>query len=143
MSLDWARGEFRVELDTNEPRVIFYLNNFHKLTVRGCARQRHAGRFHLFTKVIIEFIAMAVALPYCFLAVSLIRATTLLQDTVPASQPHSATFLLDNFLVFHDVDHAGRRMRVVFIKLFASGLLNAKHVASIFYSGELHTEANA
>ena len=66
-----AALELRVELCTQMEVAAGQLHSLHQMTVRACAGNDQPGVLHLLPEVVVEFIAVAVALPDLALAVAL------------------------------------------------------------------------
>ena len=77
------RGELRVELAGDEPRMRAQLDEFHQ-AVRRESGEAQAGRGQLLEIVIVEFIAVAMALENRFLAVDGVRQRAGHQAAPPA-----------------------------------------------------------
>ena len=64
------RFEFRVELATNKPGMVFALDNFYKQVIRARATDDKASGFNLFAVGVVEFEAMSVTLRNIAVAVN-------------------------------------------------------------------------
>src|SRR5271168_721018 len=143
------RGEFRVELTGDEPRMRAQFDEFHQ-SIGGEAREGEAGRAHLVEIVIVEFVAVAVALEYRLSAVQCARQGTWNQFRFLGAEPHAAAefglfiaYLLTALQILPLGDQGDYRVIRGPIELRTVGAFEGQHVARIFDDGELHTQTNA
>ena len=108
------RAELRVELRADHPRVVADLADLDERAVRGRAARDKAGRFELGAVLVVELVAVAVALGY--LAGPVRRMGTRAGDeaAVVAAEPHGTALVHDPSLGVQKRDDRVGRLRVKF-----------------------------
>src|SRR5271169_735851 len=149
VSIARRRGEFRVELTGDEPRMRAQFDEFHQ-SIGGEARESEARRGHLVEIVIVEFIAVAVTLEYRLSAVQRARQGTWNQFRLLGAEPHAAAqvrFFIAHLLAALQIlplgDQGDNRVIRGPIELRTVGAFEGEHIARIFDDGELHSQTNA
>ena len=89
MSIARRRGELRVKLARHEPWMRAQLDELHQAVGRE-SREAQAGRSQLVEIMIVEFIAVAMALEYRLLAVQRVRQGAGYQPRLLGTEPHAA-----------------------------------------------------
>src|SRR4051794_2290747 len=82
--------EFRVELAGNKKRMVFQLDYFDQLSIRGKAAEDEPGLFEALTIGVVELVAMSMALVNQECAVKMICQGAHHQLTRLRTQPHGA-----------------------------------------------------
>ncbi len=129
-----------MELARHKEPVLGDLHRFHDPAVGGGAAEDHAGSFHGFPVVVVELIAVAVALGDQLLAVALHHLGAGLDLAGIAAQPKGAALVDVLVLVGHEVDDL---VQAVLVKLAGVGVLNAAHVPAELDHSDLHPQADA
>src|SRR5687767_9823452 len=146
--LEQARLQLRMELHTNEPRMI---GNFHDL--RQDAVRRHAGEqqpllLQLFLVVDVHFITMAVPLGDRGLAIDVGDRAARLQDRLVGAEAHGAAEIAAGgafleLVAAHPFGHqADHRLRAG-TELRRAGVLHADQIAGRLDHRHLHPETDA
>ena len=106
--------EFRMELDTDEERMRWYLDYLHKTRLRIAARSLHPGLLDKRQVVIVELVSVPVALGYQFLPVYLypVCKGILVNLAVVCTETHCTAFNGRALLILHQVYDRDRRRRV-------------------------------
>ncbi|CDN42609.1 Uncharacterized protein BN871_BO_00110 [Paenibacillus sp. P22] len=133
-------GEFGMELNGQEPRMIRQLDHFHKPSVRGSSGNAQSGFFNRLAVLVVELVPMAVALVDKLVIVRLRGQRAFRQLAWIEAKPHRAAHILDVLLLGEQIDDRIRRRRV---DLGAVGSLHADDVPGIFDDGNLHAETDA
>ena len=131
--------ELRVKLGTHEPGVVRQLDDFYQAAVWGQARQPHTAHLHLRPEIVVELVAVAVALGDLCRAIQLPAAGALRQHAGVAAQPHGAALGGDIHLVRHQVDDRVGGGG----KFGGAGVCPAQHVAGELDHRHLHPQADA
>src|SRR5690606_21675525 len=84
------RGEFRVELASDKPRMLRHFHHLDQLTVSGTTGNTQAGIGQLLHIGVIHFVTMAMALNDFCLAITLRRNGIVAQVTDLAAEAHGA-----------------------------------------------------
>src|SRR5690606_9180027 len=90
MAITWGRGELRMELAADEPRVIWHLYHFHEGAVHGATCHLQARSLQHVQISVVDLVAMTMALDNHFLAIALVSGRILFQTTLLRAQPHRA-----------------------------------------------------
>src|SRR5437867_13285672 len=88
-------AELRVELRADHPRVIADLADLDERAVRGRAARDQAGLFELGAVLVVELVAVAVALGHLAGRVSAMGARAGDEAAVVAAQPHRPALIDD------------------------------------------------
>ena len=115
--------KFGMELNTNEPRVVFDFDDFHEISVRVDSRYDESCGFEILPIGIVEFEAVSVAFGNFLFAIGGMRESTFFKGTWACAQAHGGTLVLKVFLVIHDVNH---RVGRVFVELFTVGFFKTQ-----------------
>src|SRR6266705_2226227 len=144
------RGEFRMELAADEPRVRWQLDHLAQLLALGEAGGAQALVLQSLHVLVVHLVAMAVAFVDHVSAVDLAREAPGLERGALSSQPHRAAEIglfvaaLDAAVVVlplgHERDHRVRRVAVEFRAVRAR---EADDVSRKLDHRELHAQANA
>ena len=135
-----AALELRVELCTQMEVAAGQLHSLHQMTVRACAGNDQPGVLHLLPEVVVELIAVAVALPDLALAVALGHLGAGRHRAGVLAQTHGAALGDVALLVRHQGDDVVGTVRG---ELAGIGVLVAQHIAGKFNDHDLHTKADA
>ena len=100
-----AALELRVELDADEPLLLRLLHNLHEPAIRGQACQTQARVHQLGTKLVVELIAVAVALGDLRCTVGRAGQRILRQHAGILAETHRAALGGDAHLIGHERDH--------------------------------------
>src|SRR5215470_816909 len=95
MRLERLRLEFRMELASEEPRMLGRLDNLHVISVRRASRNLQSRCHQRFFEVAVEFVAMSVALADFELAIRLVRKRSRLEFARPRAQPHRTAHFIN------------------------------------------------
>ena len=141
MGLVGAALQLGVELDAHEPGVVGQLHDLHQALVGGETGQLQARLGQLLAVVVVELIAVAVALGDLVGAVGPVGKAVVVGDAAGIGpQAHGAALLRDAPLVGHQVDdRVGGGLR----QLAGVGVGHAAHVAGKLHHGHLHPQADA
>src|SRR6185437_6011757 len=144
-----CRGEFRMELRRDEPGVAGNLDDFHQAVARE-AGEAHARLPVAVEEVVVEFVAVAVALEDGILAEDLPGARPGPEQYLLRAQAHRAALagslvagLGAASLVLPLADERDHRVRRRAVELRAVGAREAEHVAAKLDDRHLHAEADA
>src|SRR6266568_3367719 len=150
MAAAGRRGEFRMELAADEPRVRWQLDHLAQLLALGEAGGAQALVLQSLHVLVVHLVAMAVAFVDHVSAVDLAREAPGLERGALSSQPHRAAEIglfvaaLDAAVAVlplgHERDHRVRRVAVEFRAVRAR---EADDVSREFDHRELHAQANA
>src|SRR5262249_34283672 len=132
--------ELRVELATQEPRMIGDLADLDIRVVGRFASDLQAGGAQPIFILAIEFVAMTMALVDLALTISAVREAAFRQLASPVTEPHRAAQILDAFQLAQLEDHAMRRAGV---ELGGIGFIEPADIARVFDHQRLHAEADA
>ena len=135
-----AALELRVELCTQMEVAAGQLHSLHQMAVRACAGNDQPGVLHLLPEVVVEFIAVAVALPDLALAVTLGHLGAGRHCAGILAQAHGAALGDVALLIRHQGDDVVGTVRG---ELAGIGVLVAQHIAGKFNDHDLHTKADA
>ena len=83
----WSGFQLRMRLGGNEERMIRDLDHLHDSAVRGNAGEHHAVIAQCLPVIVVDLVAVSVALVDDFLAVKGISLGILIQDTGVGAQP--------------------------------------------------------
>ena len=129
-----------MELDAHEPGVVSDLHDLHQPSVGGQARQAQPRRRQRLPEVVVELVAVAVALVDAGRAVGPGGEAVLRQLAGVAAQTHGAPLVGDPHLVGHQVDD---RVLAVGGELPGLGPRQAADVAGELHHRHLHPQADA
>ena len=130
-----------MELRTDVPALLGYLDNLDEVGSGVDAHTLHASGLVFFLVFIVELIAMAMALMNgLHFSIGLRNTTVGSELALIGAQSHGATHLRDAFLFLHDVDNVVRRVGIHFS---AVGILVAQDIAGKLDDHHLHTETDA
>ena len=133
--------KLRVELNAHEPGVVGQLHDLHQTPVGGQSGQYQPRPGQLLAEVVVELIAVAVALGDLLRAVGLIGKGVVAGDAAGiGAQAHGAPLVGNAPLVGHQVDD---RMGSGLGQLAGVGVRHAAHVAGKLHHGHLHAQADA
>ena len=135
-----ARLELGVELRGAEPRVVVELDDLDQVLGGEHARDAQAGGLEPRAQVVVDLVAVAVALVDERLAVGLVCARAAAQLDRLGAQAHRAAHVLDVLLLGQQRDHGIER---VGIELRRVGAVHAADVARELDDRALHAEADA
>src|SRR5690606_6852884 len=90
MAVTRRGGEFRMELAGQVPGVRRHFDNLHEVAVQRLAGDLQARRFKAFHVVVVDFVAVAVALGDDVLAVAVPHQRTGLEAALLATEAHGA-----------------------------------------------------
>src|SRR6185436_17795740 len=96
--LVWFALEFRVELAGDEKRMIFQLDYFHQLSIRGKPAEDEPGLFEALTIGVVELVAMPMAFVNKKCTVEMVGQRAHNQLARLRAQSHRAAFLGNLFL---------------------------------------------
>src|SRR5437762_3677109 len=85
--------ELRMKLRSNEPGMVCQFYDFNQSIICRTSANNHPMRFHSFAILIIELVAMAMALKNDCFSIRLIGFCARSQATHPIPQTHRATFV--------------------------------------------------
>ena len=131
---------FGVELCTDVPLHARNLHNLHEVAFGVASHALHAGTLKLLLEVIVELVAVAMALLDVLLIIYIEHARALLQHTLVCAQTHCSAHIRDVLLLFHDVDDV---VWSLLVHLAAVGVGIAQHVAGKLYHHHLHAQTDA
>ncbi len=131
---------FRVELRADKPRMIMEFEDLDEGAVGARAGESNAGGFEGRAQIIIDFIAVAVALGDLAFAVDGADVRVVGEFAEIGTQAHGAAFVFDVLLCIEEMDDGMRRVGDEFRGV---GVLPAADVAGVFDEGHLHAEADA
>ena len=97
--------ELRVELNSNEPRMVSKFDYLREHVVRRCSRKYETGLLKLFTEGIVYLESMPVSLADLRFAINFASLGALFECARVGSQAHGATLDVDTLLALHDVDN--------------------------------------
>ena len=121
--------------------MVQIFHDFHQLIVGGYAHQGQTAVGQGFPIVVVEFIAMAMALIDDFFAVGFKGSGSLIQNFAGISaQTHGRTHLIHIPLFGHQVNDRIRRIRIQFAGMCA---YHAGQMSGVFHHGHLHPQADA
>ena len=104
MRIEDSRAVLRMELCADVPALLGNLNYLNKIGSRIDTYTLHAMGFELFLILIVELIAMAMALTdEGLFAIGFIDTTALDKLAIVSTKAHSTTELGNIFLLFHDI----------------------------------------
>ena len=129
---------FGVELCTDVPLHARNLYNLHEVAFGVASHALHAGTLKLLLEVVVEFVAVAMALLDVLLIIYIEHARALLQHTLVCTQTHCSAHIRNILLLLHDVNDI---VRSLLVHLSAVGIGIAEHVASKLYHHHLHAHA--
>ena len=107
-----ARLELRVELARDEPRMVGQLDDLDEPALLERARDDEPVLDELVAELVVDLVAVPVALVDRRLAVDLARARALAELDRLRAEAHRAAEVLDLLLLGQQVDHRVRRLRV-------------------------------
>ena len=139
----WAEhcaGIFGMVLHTDIPVVGWHFDSLNESVLRIEAYASHACGLEVVAEVVVELIAVAVALDDFVFAVCLIEFAVLDELALISAEAHGAAHIGDVFLFFHDVDDIVGR---VLIHLATVGIGQMEHIARELNDHNLHAEADA
>ena len=128
-----------VILGTNVPLQSRYLYHLYKVAFGVASYTHHASAFIFGKILVVEFVAVTVALAYILLLIYIKCTRTLFKYTLILTQTHSTSHIGDVLLLFHDVYHVVSRLLV---HLAAVGVGIAQHVAGKLDNHHLHTQTD-
>ena len=140
MWLENGAGILRMVLHAYVPAVVDRLHSLYKSVLRVEANAAHACCVEVVAEVVVELIAVAVALHDVVYAISLVYLAVWQQMAWIAAQTHGAAHVCDVLLFLHDVDDIVWR---VLIHLAAVGIGQFENIARILDDHDLHAEADA
>src|SRR5690606_28048259 len=145
-----ARRELGVELAAEEPRVVRQLDHLHELAVLGRAGEHEPRLLEAVEIVVVELVAVAVALGHGLRAVGRGRERVLLQQAALRAEAHRAALVR---MLVAALDLAGRaaplgderddRVRRVALELGRVRAVEPGDVARVLDDRDLHAEADA
>src|SRR4051812_35568606 len=148
MPVTRRRGELWMELGRHKPRVVRELDHFHEVVARE-TRELQAGVLEPIQEVVVELVAMAMALHDDVLREDFAGAGARTEDNFLSTQAHGRTLvgLLGSLLraasqVLPLGDHRNDRMRSRTVELRAIRVRQPQHVAAVFNNGNLHAETD-
>ena len=127
-------------LHADEERLVRQLHRLHEPSVRGKAAERQARRLKLFAVIIVEFIAVAVALGDLLRAVAARHGAARRDLAGIAAQAQRAALVDLLALAGHEIDDLVRR---ALVKLAGIGLFQPRRVARELDHRDLHAQADA
>ena len=134
------RLELRVELARDEPRVVGQLDDLDQPPLLERARDDEARVDELLAVLVVDLVAVAVALVDDGLVVGVARPRPLRDLDRLRAEPHRAAEILDLLLLREQVDHRVRRLG---IHLGRVGALEPDDVPRELGDGDVHAEADA
>ena len=140
MRLQRLRFELRMELASDEMRMVRKLNHLHISSVRRRPRNPQPARRQCFLILTIEFITMPVPFADLKLSIDFMRQSSRLNFASPGPQPHSPAKFLDPAQLAQFVNHPMRRRR---IELTGISVGQPAHVASKLDASRLHPQTNS
>ena len=135
-----ARLELRMELAGQEPRVVLQFHDLHELAVWGQTGELQPRLCKGLVVVLVELVAVAVALVDFRLSVGLVSEGARRDAAGVRAQPHCAAHLVHAEQVTQLVDHC---FLGVLVELRRVGVLDAAHVAREVDHRALQAEADA
>src|SRR5579885_3082082 len=112
MRLERLRLELRMELTSDEVRMIRQFDHFHVRSIgRRTGNLQACGRHWLFI-LAVELVAMPVALADFALAINAVRESLWLDLAGPRAQPHGASELFHTAQFPQLINHTMRRCRI-------------------------------
>ena len=133
------RLEFRMELAAQEPGMSGDLDDLGEAPVRGGAGDPETLLNKRLLELIVEFVAVAVALADLRLPVGRAGKGVLLEDAGVGPEPHRGPLFGDLLLFGEEVDH---RVGGGLVELGAVRPGQAADVPRIFHDGHLHPETD-
>mgnify|MGYP001677499098 CR=1 FL=1 len=135
-----TRFQLGVELRADKPRMVLDLDDLDEAVVGQRSRDGKPRTLKLGTKIVVELVAVAMALTDFFLRVSgkALRAFPKLARISP--QAHCTSLVLDVLLREHEVDDGMLRLVIEFRRM---GVRHAADVTRKLDDGALHAEAQA
>src|SRR5690349_12895570 len=100
-----AALELWMELRCDKPRMVGKFDHFDETIIGGSPAYNEPMRLHTFAELVIELIAMAMALENNRLAVGLIGFCAGCEAANPITQAHRTTFIRDIALSQHQIDY--------------------------------------
>ena len=140
MRLVGAALEFRVELRADEPGVALRFDDLDERAVGGETGEAHAGVREVVAEVVVELVAVAVALPDLRRVVERAGERALFKHAGILAKAHRAALGRHADLLGHERDDGMRRRGG---ELRARRVIPAEHVARKFDDCDLHAEADA
>src|SRR5579859_1035776 len=137
MRARWSALELGMELRRDKEGVISQFNDFHQTVIGRATTDHQPMRLHAFTVLVIELIAMTMALKNNGLTIGLIGLRTRDETADPVSQPHSAALIGHLALRQHQIDD---RMRALLIKLGAISICQSQDVARELDHRHMHAQ---
>lgn len=131
--------EFGVELDSDEPGVVFEFDDFDQLLIAAGAGESHAVSFELLAVLVIEFVAMSVSFGDIESVVGCGGAASFGQSGGLGSESHGPAEVFDGLLFFEEADDW---VFGIFMEFGGVGAWEADDIATEFDYGALHTEAD-
>ncbi len=132
-----------MKLTAHEKRVVFYFNDFNQVFFRIKAGNDQSPLFQTPPVIVVELIAVPVALPDFRPAVSFVSQRAGHKSASVSPKPHGSAemaLLQILFLLFHYVDYRVPGCAVYFRGV---GVLQAADIAAVFNGGELHAVTKA
>src|SRR5436309_2991430 len=129
-----------MELAGHEVRVVLDLDDLDQLLLRPDARDQQPVLLERLEVVVVDLVAVAVALADDPLAVERRRAAAVAEQDRIEAEAHGATLVGERPLLGQQIDH---EVRGVGSELGRVGALQAAHVARVFDYRALHAEADA
>src|SRR6476620_8717852 len=137
------RGEFRVELAGNEPRMLRDLDHLAKVFVCRNARDAHSRIHQVWNIAVVDFITMTMAFHDRFGAIDMSGKTAGKQSTLLTAQAHGAAHVRGCVAIFDApvaamplMDQCDDRMRRGGVEFGAVRALQPGAVPRVFYDGE-------
>src|SRR3989304_7544707 len=130
------RFEFRVELSSEKPWMIFDFNYLNEIFLRIQATYDHSCLYEIIPVEIIEFISVTMTLTDPGTLISLMGSRIRHKDAWICTKPHCSTFIF-SFLVRHYMDD---RMHSFLVELSTVSFIEACHMPCIFNDCALHSK---
>src|SRR2546423_2627949 len=97
----WLRFEFRMELDSDKPRMFGNFDDLNQIALFANTRKRESMLFEQRTIFVVEFISMAMTFMNQRLAVSLGHPARFDELTRIRTKAHRTAHVFHLFLLFH------------------------------------------
>src|SRR6185369_4573976 len=132
--------EFRMELATDEIRMLRKLDDLHQAIIRASAAQHQARARELLAILVVELEAVTMAFGDLLVLVQLERVAAGLERARISTEAHRAALVLDATLIGHQVDD---RIGALFLELGRAHAFQPAHVARERDHRQLHAQTDA
>src|SRR6185369_5832109 len=132
--------EFRMELATDEIRMLRKLDDLHQAIIRASAAQHQARARELLAILVVELEAVTMAFGDLLVLVQLERVAAGLERARISTEAHRAALVLDATLIGHQVDD---RIGAVFLELGRAHAFQPAHIARELDHRQLRAQTDA